>query len=199
MSGMKDLRALLFFAAAAAAAACSTWRWSGGGPSSAPEPSSAPIALGSSPARARTVVIPPTPAERARTAEYYSDFGPETVDVASYSAQQRYNYGIYARTCARCHTLARSINAPIVGRGWWEFYIASMRVRSRWQGRPLPPEDVKAILDFLDYDGRVRKVDGARDFDQVTDELKRRFDAEISRRIEAMQKASPRVSAPPHP
>jgi|GEM_PF-2627016 len=197
---MRTPRALPILAAAAAVAACSTWRWSGGGPSSAPAPSTPPVALSTGPARARTpVVVPPTPPERARSAEYYSDLGPDAIDVTAYPTQQRYNYAIYARTCSRCHTLARSNNAPIVGRGWWEFYIAGMRVRSRWQGQPLRPDDVKAVLDFLEYDGRARKVDGAREFDQVTDELKRRFDVEIARRLEAMQKANPNVTAPPHP
>ena len=76
----------------------------------------------------------------------------------------------------------------MVGRGWWEFYIIGMRVRSSWKGAPLAPGDVKAILDFLDYDSRVRKVEKSREFEAQTDELKRRFDASIAAKLRRYQR-----------
>jgi hypothetical protein len=203
--------------------ACAGWRWSGsppkdGRPATAalhgleneekmhPAPpvdmhaeDEAAVRLSTTPAETPRAVVPPTPQQRYRTALFYSDLGPDEVDVSAYPTQQRYNYAIYARSCGRCHTLARSINAPLVGRGWWEFYMLGMRVRSRRTGRPLPPDEVKAILDFLEYDSHERKVEHARDFDQLTEELKERFDRSIAERMRAMQKANPRPLAPPKP
>ena len=199
-------------------AACASWKWSGTrvpdgrGPNAAlrgvadeerahPAPPGAgtredaeALTLSTGPARAP--VLAPVPAasdERAGAAMYYSDIGPDSVDVSAYPAQQRYQYAIYARTCSRCHTLARSINAPLVGRGWWEFYMLGMRMRSRREGRPLTPDETKSILDFLEYDSRVRKVEGARRFDALTEELKRRFDVSVSERLRQLQKKNPRL------
>lgn len=132
--------------------------------------------------------VPATPKERLEEAEFYSDLGPDAIDVSAYPAQQRYNYAVYARDCSRCHTLARPNNAPMAGRGWWEFYIIGMRARSSWKGAPLAPADVKAILDFLDYDSRVRKVEKSREFEAQTDELKRRFDASVSEKLRRYQR-----------
>jgi hypothetical protein len=171
---MRTSRALPLLAAAAAVAACSTWPWLGGTRAARGAPQ-----------------LPPTPVERLHSAEYYSDLGPDAIDVAAYPPEQRRNYEVFARACSRCHTLARAINAPIVSRGWWEFYVAGMRVRSRLQGEPMSAVDVKAALDFLEYDGRQRKLRRAREFERDSDELKERFDAELARRLGAMQKASP--------
>ena len=107
----------------------------------------------------------------------------------------RYDYQVYARACSRCHTLARSINAPYAGRAWWEFYVLGMRARSRIAGRPFSKDEVQAVLDFLEYDSRVRKVDAARDFAALTDELKRRFDASVAERVRRMRQATPRPLA----
>jgi len=201
------------------ATACASWRWSGYPPPSTatpvasadagrlpPAPSAAKedaaaLSVSTAPRTdAARVAVPPTPPERGRTALFYSDMGPDAVDVSAYPAQQRYNYGIYARACSRCHSLARSINAPVVGRGWWEFYIVGMRMRSRWEGRPLSKDEIKSVLDFLEYDSRLRKVERAREYDQATEELKRRFDASIDARIRDMQKATPRpLPSPPPP
>ena len=199
-------------------AACASWKWSGTRVPDGRAPSAAlrgaadeehshpappadtkredaqPLRLSTEPARAS--VLPPVPAApdaRVREALYYSDIGPDSVDVSAYPAQQRYQYAIYARACSRCHTLARSINAPLVGRGWWEFYMLGMRMRSRREGRPLTPDETQAILDFLEYDSRVRKVEDARRFDALTEELKRRFDVSVSERLRKLQRKNPRL------
>jgi hypothetical protein len=199
MHGMRTARLAAAAFAVALTAACSHLRWSGG-PASDARPPKDGVALSTGPARARLVVaVPETPTERLHAAEFYSDLGPDKVDVSGYPAQQRYNYSIYAAACSRCHTLARSVNAPIVGRGWWEFYMAGMRLRSRWRGRPFSSDEIKAILDFLEYDGRTRKVDRAREFELATDELKKRFDQEIERRVGEMQKANRRPMVAPSP
>ncbi|MFI5345583.1 MAG: hypothetical protein ACHQ51_04335 [Elusimicrobiota bacterium] len=125
---------------------------------------------------------------------FYSDLGPETIDVSAYPSEQRQNYAVYARACARCHGLARSINAPYTSRGWWEFYMTGMRVRGHVAGRPFTREEVKTILDFLDYDSRVRKVGKAAEFEKSTDELKRRFNEYVDRRMNDLQsKPQPRL------
>ena len=129
-------------------------------------------------------------AERsARDVLFYSDLGPETIDVSAYPSQQRENYAVYARACSRCHSLARSINAPYVARGWWEFYMTNMRLRGSLAGRPFSKEETKAVLDFLDYDSRVRKVEHAADFEKSTGELKRRFDEYVDKRMGDLQKS----------
>lgn len=141
--------------------------------------------------------VPPTPEDRAKDALYYSDMGPDAVDVSAYPTRIQHDYQTFARTCARCHTLARSINAPLVGRGWWEFYLLGMRMRSRRTGQPLGKDETAQILDFLEYDAKVRKVDRARDFDALTEELKRRFDASVSTRLRTLQKRGQRLLPEP--
>jgi mono/diheme cytochrome c family protein len=125
-------------------------------------------------------------AER-RDALYYSDLGPEQIDVSAYPERTRKNYAVYARACSRCHGLARSINAPFTSRGWWEFYMTGMRLRGRASGRPLSRDEVEAVLDFLEYDSRVRKVEQAAAFQKSTDDLKRRFAELVDRRMSELQ------------
>ncbi|MDE2490171.1 MAG: hypothetical protein KGM24_04945 [Elusimicrobia bacterium] len=205
---MKTLRRALLPAAAILASACAAWRWSGSPPPDgrpataalhrndqdarpAPRPpqAAAQIELSTTPARPPAAVeVPPTPKARLEHALFYSDLGPDAIDVSGYPAQQRYEYGVFVRACSACHTLARAINAPYASRGWWEFYMLGMRMRSRWQGRPLTREESKAVLDFLEYDSRVRKVENAREFDALTEVLKKRFDASVAERMGRLQK-----------
>ena len=118
---------------------------------------------------------------------FYSDLGPNQIDVSTYPSSQRRNYAVYAQACSRCHGLARSINAPYTSRGWWEFYMTGMRLRGHLSGRPFSREEIKSILDFLEYDSRVRKVGNAAAFEKSTDELKRQFDAYVDRRMSELQ------------
>ncbi|MEK7389045.1 MAG: hypothetical protein AAB036_05050 [Elusimicrobiota bacterium] len=140
------------------------------------------------------ISVPATPAERVRGALFYSDLGPDTVDVSRYPAAQQRNYEVYVRACSRCHTLARSINAPYVNRAWWEFYITNMRLRSRLRGERLDPGDIRPVLDFLDHDSYERKVASAAQFEVIKTELKRRFESSLEERIDLLQKQpSPRI------
>lgn len=164
---------LIAIAVVFAAGGCAAWRLWGEIPVSA-----GPAAAG----------IPYAPEERRKAALFYSDLGPDSIDLAGYPAGKKREYAVYARVCARCHTLARSINAPYVDRSWWEFYIASMRMRSSFHGEPLGKKDVKAVLDFLDYDANLRKVGRAEEFDALKAELKRRFEAALDERMEQLQK-----------
>ncbi|MBI3548238.1 MAG: hypothetical protein HY078_04205 [Elusimicrobia bacterium] len=123
-----------------------------------------------------------------KEAVYYSDLGPDAIDVSGYPPRQRYKYAVYSRACAQCHTLARSINAPTASRAFWEFYITSMRfhafLRRNVELTKMERED---ILEFLEYDGRVRKLEHRSEFDELTDELKRRFTPLMEERLRKMQ------------
>ena len=141
-------------------------------------------ALSTGPARARAKAPPSTP-RQLRTAQFYSDLGPDEIDVSSYPVQQRYNYALYKAACSRCHSLARSINAPAASRAWWQFYVFSMRVRGRMDRRPFTAEEINAALDFLEYDNATRRR--TREFQEQSDDLERRFDRLLRERLKALQ------------
>ncbi|MBI4061114.1 MAG: hypothetical protein HY403_06760 [Elusimicrobia bacterium] len=201
----------LALALLAVAAGCSTWRWKsrpleGGAlertlrdssaadglhPPPVEESSDGAARLGPPRAPRAGLDLPASTPERLRSAVYYSDLGPDEIDVSSYPAQQRYNYEAYARVCSGCHGLARSVNAPMASRAWWEFYVMSMRLRGRLSGRPLTAGEIKSVLDFLEYDGRERKVKRAREFEARSAELRRRFDAAIAEKLRRYQRERP--------
>jgi hypothetical protein len=145
------------------------------------------VALGPTQNRSRQQVL----AGQPQAALYYSDLGPTTIDVSSYPAVQQADYQVYARACSTCHTLARSINAPMVNRRYWEFYVLGMRFNTQFKhGTKMSKEDIEKILDFLEYDSEIRKVRGKEQFDKLTDRLETEFepilDARIKRVIESV-------------
>jgi hypothetical protein len=136
------------------------------------------LAISTSPAagRARPDEALPPGWPRDRKVRFYSDLGPDVVDVSAYPTQQKYNYKVYANVCSRCHSLARSINIPVVSRAYWDFYLLSMGSRNRRAKlERITPEERKAIVDFLAFDSHERKVAHDARFDAMTEELKRRF------------------------
>jgi hypothetical protein len=87
---------------------------------------------------------------------FREDRGPETVDVAKYpeEAQNTYN-GRFLKRCSKCHTVARPINTKkIVLKDEWTTYTKKMM---RKPGSGIKEADRRKIVDFLVYDGRVRK------------------------------------------
>jgi hypothetical protein len=168
---------LLPLAAVVLIAGCAAWRLWGEIP--VPPGPAAAIAGGD---------VPQASPERRKAALFYSDLGPDAVDVSGYPPEHRRGYEAYARLCARCHTLARSINAPYVDRTWWEFYLASMRMRAHFHGEPLAKKDLRAVLDFLEYDSRERKIARAAEFEVIRRELERRFQDALDERMEQLQK-----------
>ncbi|MBI2788971.1 MAG: hypothetical protein HYX59_09850 [Elusimicrobia bacterium] len=121
---------------------------------------------------------------------YYADLGPDSIDVSAYPAQQKHNYGFFRLQCSRCHTLARAVNSPVQSRAYWHFHMIRMSLHSRLQREgPIPPDQMKAMLDFLEYDARVRKVDDKKRFEERTEELKRRFEPTLQRLLEHMQRS----------
>lgn len=181
------MRRLFPWLAAASVAACSGMRWSGGGPPPQAGPVPTQVSQEAHP-RAPDPYVPPSTERQKQTAVFYSDLGPEEVDVSQYPLQQRRNYRVFASACARCHGLSRTLYAPAVGRVWWEFYVMSMRARGRISGDPFTREEVAAVLDFLDYDVKERKVRRAKEFERVSAELKRRYEALMEERLERLQK-----------
>lgn len=170
-------------------AGCSLFRWSG-----YPDPAAAPpgrfsaveLELSTVPAHARTPALPP--AEDLPGTLYYADLGPDTIDVEDYPAQQKFNYGPFRLQCARCHTLARAVNSPVQSRAYWHFHLVRMSLHSRLRREgPIPADQVKAVLDFLEYDARVRKIDDRKRFEAQTEELKRRFEPTLKRLLEHLQ------------
>lgn len=123
-----------------------------------------------------------------KDAIFYSDLGPNSIDVSLYSDKQKENYAVYAHTCSQCHSLARSINAPMVSRGFWDFYILGMRARSHFMpGTEITKAQAKAIVDFLEFDASIRKVGRKEEFDGVTTDLKKRFDPILEERVRRLQ------------
>lgn len=84
------------------------------------------------------------------------DKGPKTIDVSKYPAEMQANYKIFALRCAKCHTLARPVNAPYCLPDEWERYIKRMM---RKPGSGINSGDGKKIYEFLKYDSSVRKKD----------------------------------------
>ena len=123
---------------------------------------------------------------------YYYDLGPDEIDVSSYPQRQKDQYALFAKTCSQCHTLARAINSPHVGRGAWEIYVLRMRLRSQFKGgTAITRKEAKAILNFLAYDAKVRKVSGKAEFKSLTRRLRKRFDETVDERMRRLHEANP--------
>jgi hypothetical protein len=175
-------------AAAVLIAGCSLFRWSGH-----PDPelsrnwvwSTGDLVISTEPARARPAPIAP---DRLPDTLYYADLGPDEIDVSGYSAQQKYNYGLFRQECGRCHTAARAVNSPVQSRTYWRFHLARMSLHSRFRHQgPISAADSKSILDFLEYDSQIRKVQNKKAFDEQTEELKRRFEPILKKILEGMR------------
>lgn len=121
--------------------------------------------------------------------QFYYDLGPAGVDVSSYPKEERQNYAVFSQVCSRCHSLARPLNAPMVSRQEWEDFILRMHKYSKMvPGTEFSLRDAAAIADFLSYDSQVRKVEGKRDFDERSRQLKQTFSA---RRVDGSKRPAP--------
>lgn len=190
---------MVFAAALALLGGCSLFRWSGyRDPASAPTGtwSAAELTLSTAPAPARPPALPIL--EDIPPTLYYADLGLDTIDVSDYPTQQKFNYRYFRVQCGRCHTLARAVNSPAQSRSYWHFHLIRMSLRSRLKHEgPIPADQVKALLDFLEYDDRVRKVQDKKRFEAQTEELKSRFEPTLNRMLEHMQNLpQPRLLMP---
>lgn len=132
-------------------------------------------------------------------ARFHYDLGPAEVDVSSYPKEQQENYAIFAQTCSQCHTLARPINAPIVKREDWERYVRRMHLHSKIKaGTVVTREAAAAIVGFLAYDSKVRKVERKTDFEAKDKKLRRLFE-EVKRERSRLQIEEDKRKARPAP
>ncbi len=81
------------------------------------------------------------------------DKGPSTINVSAYPPEQQGNYKLFASRCARCHTLARPINAPFTP-SEMAAYVKKMQKKP---GAGINGKVAQRIIDFLTYDYSVRK------------------------------------------
>ena len=188
-----------FAAAALLLAGCSIFRWSGRPHSDIDAPgkwSAADLVISTEIAHARPTAS--LVAENLPLTLYYTDLGPDTIDIADYPAQQKYNYAVFAHECSRCHTLARAVNSPVKSRLYWRFHIARMSLHSRLNRLgPISAEETKSILDFLEYDAQIRKVQHKGDFERQNAELQRRFEPILKELIERLQTSRQPILNPP--
>jgi hypothetical protein len=75
------------------------------------------------------------------------DFGPGTIDVSGYPSEQRKNYEMYAVKCAKCHPLARSVNARFSAADWKKY----MKRMIRRPNSGINEEQAATVYDFLKY------------------------------------------------
>jgi hypothetical protein len=75
------------------------------------------------------------------------DFGPGTIDVSGYPADQQKNYAVYAAKCVKCHPLARSVNARFSAQEWKRY----MKRMIRRPNSGINEEQAAVIYEFLKY------------------------------------------------
>jgi hypothetical protein len=75
------------------------------------------------------------------------DFGPGSIDVSRYPAEQRKNYEMYSVKCQKCHPLARSVNARFTAQEWKKY----MKRMIRRPNSGINEEQAATIYEFLKY------------------------------------------------
>ena len=75
------------------------------------------------------------------------DFGPEKIDVSGYPAAHQKQYDVYASKCAKCHPLARSVNARFNSTDWKRY----MKRMIRRPNSGINEEQAAQIYEFLKY------------------------------------------------
>ena len=75
------------------------------------------------------------------------DNGPGSIDVSSYPESMKKAYDMYAVKCAKCHPLARSVNARFSATDWKRY----MKRVIRRPGSDISESQAAQIYDFLKY------------------------------------------------
>lgn len=127
-------------------------------------------------------------------ARFAYDLGPDTIDVSSYPDDKKKAYEVVKANCSRCHTLARPINAPHADAKTWKRYARRMHLKGKGTAKGVAEADLKTIVDFLAYDGQVRKQDKKGAFQAQAAELERLF-AEVKKARELRQQKEGREKA----
>ena len=128
----------------------------------------------------KSVVEPPTQSKQqlspnAQAAKFYYDLGPSTVDVSGYPAKIKDSYKTFLAACSSCHTPARPLNSPLASAADWKRYIKKMHVKAAARGIRLDREQQIAVLDFLTYDSKKRKIDRREKFLKEQENLKKLY------------------------
>lgn len=108
------------------------------------------------------------------SARFPADLGAATVDVSAYPPRVKDGYAAFLSVCSQCHTPARALNAPEVSRADWDLHIQRMHGKTLaygWWTR-FAKKDAEKILDFLEYDSKVRKFVDKEGFAAETERLK---------------------------
>jgi hypothetical protein len=75
------------------------------------------------------------------------DSGPDRIDVSRYPAVQQRHYDVYAAKCAKCHPLARSVNARFNATDWKRY----MKRMIRRPNAGITEQQAADIYEFLTY------------------------------------------------
>lgn len=151
----------------------------------------ASVALGASefdgvrsPERSKGEDVGPVAREEPRAvAMFYADLGPDELDVSAYPERQRKNYEVFTQVCSQCHSAARPLWSPVKDKGDWERYVRRMKARTaNRSGTEILKADAEAIVEFLVYDSKLRKVEAAETFDKKVAELRARFERLVAER-----------------
>ena len=73
------------------------------------------------------------------------DFGPDHIDVSGYPPAMQKTYEIYAVKCAKCHPLARSVNARFNSTDWKRY----MKRMIRRPNSGINEEQAAQVYEFL--------------------------------------------------
>jgi hypothetical protein len=82
-----------------------------------------------------------------------ADKGSDKVDISAYPANVKAAYPIFADKCAKCHSIARSLNT-LMTREEWERYVKRMMHKPN---SGIDATQGKTIFTFLMYDETNRK------------------------------------------
>jgi hypothetical protein len=75
------------------------------------------------------------------------DFGPGAIDVSGYPPEHQKEYEIYSVKCAKCHPLARSVNARYSAQDWKRY----MKRMIRRPNSGINEEQAVVIYEFLKF------------------------------------------------
>jgi hypothetical protein len=75
------------------------------------------------------------------------DHGPDKIDVSKYPGAQQKQYDVYAAKCAKCHPLARSVNARFNSTDWKRY----MKRMIRRPNSGINEEQAAQIFEFLKF------------------------------------------------
>ena len=75
------------------------------------------------------------------------DSGPGAIDVSRYPPEMQQAYAMYAVKCAKCHPLARSVNARFSAQDWKRY----MKKMIRRPNSGCNEEQAAKVYEFLKY------------------------------------------------